>query len=332
MPAQVDSRYIRLRPWKGAVRVFSAACYEGRALLQPGRWLNPFVFGLYRVALIAPIRRPVRAPIFILGTGRSGTTILGTVLSFHREVSYLNEPKALWYMLRRDDDVIGSFGDGPGRYRLDAQDATERVIRNAQRLYGFYLALTRGRRVVDKYPEMIFRVPYLKAIFPDAKFLFLTRNGWDTGVSIERWSSGHGESGPGESFDWWGKDERKWRLLCDQIVAGDNALGPLTEDVRGLESQRDRAVVEWVATMGEGLALLDERPDDVLRVRYEALCANPRETLAEIAAFCGLADDPEWITYGASELKPVPSRAPFPMHGALRPVFDEIMTRLGYDV
>src|SRR5690606_40375856 len=49
---------------------------EGRPLTTRGRWINPLVFGLYRMAQRLPLGRPVREPAFILGMGRSGTTIL----------------------------------------------------------------------------------------------------------------------------------------------------------------------------------------------------------------------------------------------------------------
>jgi hypothetical protein len=87
-----------------------------------------------------------------------------------------------------------------------------------QRIYGAYLAATFSGRVVDKYPEMIFRAPFVNALFPDAKFLFLMRNGFDTCHSIENWSSRLGDQVNGEVHDWWGVNRRKWKLLVAQAV------------------------------------------------------------------------------------------------------------------
>ena len=36
-------------------------------------------------------------PVFIIGCGRSGTTILGETLSSHPKIKYLNERRTLWH-------------------------------------------------------------------------------------------------------------------------------------------------------------------------------------------------------------------------------------------
>ena len=96
MVAQIDSNFIRLSWKKAYTRYLSYAFYEGRPLTTKGRWINPLIFFLYRVQQYSPFVRKVKQPIFILGTGRSGTTILGVTLAMHRAVGFLNEPKALW--------------------------------------------------------------------------------------------------------------------------------------------------------------------------------------------------------------------------------------------
>ena len=40
--------------------------------------------------------RPFRRPVVILGAARSGTTLLGELLSRVPEVAYWVEPKSLW--------------------------------------------------------------------------------------------------------------------------------------------------------------------------------------------------------------------------------------------
>lgn len=46
-------------------------------------------------------------------------------------------------------------------------------------------------RVVEKYPEAIYRVPFVQAIFPDAKFILLVLNGLDVVRSVGSWSETH---------------------------------------------------------------------------------------------------------------------------------------------
>jgi hypothetical protein len=171
MVAQVDSRYFKTRPTKLASRLVSYALFEGRPVTTRGQWINPLLFAHFALEKKLPQFRKVEQPVFILGTGRSGTTILGVVLSMHREVGFLNEPKAMWHAIYPEEDVIGSYSRGPARYRLEASDADEAAKHNAHRLFGAYLASIFSPRLVDKYPELIFRVPFVREIFPDAKSL-----------------------------------------------------------------------------------------------------------------------------------------------------------------
>lgn len=307
------------------------ALFEGRALLQRGRWINPLVFAHMAAAKRLPKLKRVEKPIYIMGTGRSGTTVLGTILSFHKDVSYLNEPKGMWYAACPFEDVIGSYTDQPAKYRMDAADATPAIRRNIERLYGAYLRVTGGRRVVDK-SDWAFRVPFLLELFPDATFLITIRNGWDTCRSVERVSKEWGYTKNGVTYDWWGVNSRKWHYLIDQIVSAMPRFDGQVEDIRALDSDTDRAVVEWIAVMTEALDVAKRYPESVMLVRFEELCQEPERLLGELAEFTALPADPAFMAYGCRELNPVPARKTFDMHPILKPHFDAMMRELGYDI
>ena len=52
-----------------------------------------------RVPVLRRLRspKPLVAPVFIVGSARSGTTILGTILGCQGEVLFLNEARPIWY-------------------------------------------------------------------------------------------------------------------------------------------------------------------------------------------------------------------------------------------
>jgi len=304
MVAQIDKAYVTTRPTRLWSRLLSYALFEGRPLTTRGQWINPVLFRLFALQKRLPQMRQVKAPIFILGTGRSGTTILGVVLSVHRDVGFLNEPKAIWSTLRDDEDLIGSYHRGPARYRLSAEDASPSLIKDAHRIYGAYLRLTMTRRIVDKYPELIFRVPFVRRIFPSAKFLFLSRDGWDTCASIERWSSRLGTNIGDEIHDWWGVNRRKWNLLVDQIIPEHQDLALHAEVLRALTDQRAMAATEWIVTMREGLRLVETHPDDVMHVPYGDLCSHPEQVCTRISEFADLPVDPVFLDYAKATLSP----------------------------
>ena len=331
MIAQLDALYVRIRPWKLWSRLLGYAMFEGRPLTTRGRWINPIVFGHFAVEKRLPQLKPVERPVFILGTGRSGTTVLGMVLSMHREVGFLNEPKALWHAVHSGEDLVGSYGSDEARYRLGAKDATVEVRRNAHRLFGAYLVAAFSKRLVNKYPELIFRVPFVQAIFPDARFIFVVRNGWDTIQSVEEWQRALRQRRTDRRNDWWGVDGRKWRLLIEQVLPEHPDLAPHAGSMSDWGSQSAMAAVEWIVTMREGLSLLRQHPDVVLRVDYERLCAEPRRVLDNMAGFLGLAPgDDAFLRYGAQTLRPVQPRPPCHIPEILHDSFNQTMRLLGY--
>jgi hypothetical protein len=330
MVAQVDLAYIRQRPTKLISRLVSYVFFEGRPLTTKGQWINPLVFGLFSLAKRCPSLRKVRAPIFILGTGRSGTTVLGIVLSMHCDIGFLNEPKAIWHSIHPKEDLIGSYSREYASYRLGVDDATEIRRHEIHRIYGLYLTSIFSNRIVDKYPELIFRVPFVQSLFSDAKFIFLMRNGWDTCRSIQGWSNRLSEQMNGEVHDWWGVNRRKWKLLIEQIVPEHADLAPHQSAIAEFTKQTDMAAVEWIVTMREGLELLKKNPNDVIGIRFEDLSQQPKSILHKLSAFLDLKDDPSFMDYGEKTLHPVPDEGFFELHPLIAAPFNSTMKKLGY--
>ena len=332
MIAQINPDYIKTRPMKALTRLISYALFEGRPVTTKGRWINPLVFSILRTVSTNNSRyRSVEKPIFILGTGRSGTTILGVVLSMHKEVGYLNEPKAIWHLIHPHEDIIGNYSQSDAAYRLTAEEATDEMRHRAVQMFGAYLTATRSRRLVDKYPELIFRVDFVRALFPDARFIFLVRNGWDTCHSIATWSKRLGVETNGEKHDWWGVNDRKWQLLVEQLVKTDPLFSESADEVKHFERHLDRAAVEWIVTMREGLRLMQTSSDCILLVRFEDLTLEPDKTLTALCNFCELPTDNTFGEYARQTLHPVPARKPFDVHPKIATVFHDTMGKLGYN-
>ncbi len=333
MIAQINPNYIKTRPMKVLTRFMSYTLFEGRPVTTKGRWINPLVFSILKTVSATKNRyKSIEKPIFILGTGRSGTTILGIVLSMHREVGYLNEPKAIWHVIHPHEDLIGNYSRVPdAKYCLTAEDATDEMRQRAAQMFGAYLTVTRSKRLVDKYPELIFRVDFVRALFPDARFIFLVRNGWDTCNSIAAWSKRLGVQVNGENHDWWGVDDRKWRLIVEQLVKTDSVFAEMADEIKHFERHLDRATIEWILTMQEGLRLMQVASDYIHLVRFEDLTLEPDKTLAALCNFCELPTDNTFQEYARQTLRPVPARDPFDIHPKIAPVFHDTMAKLRYD-
>jgi len=328
MPGGIDSLYLRLRPRQAVNRLLTHVLFQGRPLTAKHRWMNPLLLRLYGVLSRLPYQTPVRDPIFIVGTGRSGTTILGQILSIHPDVCFLNEPKLLWYSVDPRDDVLGNFSEAPGTFFMTEADYSHAKYCRIKRLYSIILKLTGTTNILDKYPEMIFRVRYIRSMFPNAKFLFLVRNGWDTVGSITTWSRTHEvTTQDGRTENWWGLNNRKWTLLLDQVV---NNYPPLVHIDWQHVSDYDRAAVEWVMTMQEGLQLIDTDAE-ILLIRYEDLLNDPQKIICDIVDFCGLSYDQSTENYATEILMPqIKSPQVKSINPHLRPLFDQTMQQLGY--
>ena len=332
MIAQINSDYVKTRPIKAITRLISYALFEGRPITTKGRWINSVVFSLLKAAATSHRQfQPVHKPVFILGTGRSGTTILGIVLSMHKDVGYLNEPKAIWHLIHPNEDIIGNYSREHAKYRLNAEDMTDEMRQQAINMFGAYLSVTGAKRIVDKYPELIFRVDFVRALFPDARFIFLVRNGWDTCHSIANWSKRLGVQVNGERHDWWGVNDRKWHLLVDQLVSTADDLKDVVEDIKQCDRHLDRAAIEWVLTMHEGLNLIQNYPDCIYTVRFEELTTAPEETLLSLCEFCELSLDKTFLNYAYHTLHPVPPRVPFELNPSIAHIFHDTMAKLRYN-
>lgn len=330
MVAQIDALYAKSRPGKVPPRLISYALFEGRPLTTRGRWINPLVFAHLGLERRLPQTRKVEKPVFVVGTGRSGTTILGVVMSLHRDVGFLNEPKAMWHTIHRQEDVVGNYATGAARYRLGERDASDEVVDRAHRLFGAYLRAVGGARVLDKYPELVFRVPFVRAIFPDARFVFLVRNGSDAVHSIEGWSRRLGKRTGGDVQDWWGSNNRKWHLMVEQLVPEEGSLAGKAGEIASLTRHADMAAVEWIVTMQEGLRQVERHPDCFYLLRYEDLVRDPVHELSNLLDFCGLRQDGAVLDFAAKKLRGVPERPPPDVHPALRQPFQKTMRQLGY--
>jgi hypothetical protein len=250
------------------------------------------------------------------------------LLSLHRDVGFLNEPKAIWSLIDPCTDMNGHYVASGGVFRREATDVTPQMRERAHRLFARYLMLTGARRLLDKHSELTFRVGYLLELFPDARIIFITRNGPDACHSIAQWSERHRVRVGDRVEDWWGRGDIKWRYLREQFIEVD----PVYEEVRtltGLDPVH-KGALEWIITLREGMAQQRKYPHAVIRIAYERLVENPRDELGKLMQACELPLDPALLDHAVRHLY---RTAPKPYPRLLAPVarlFEETMALVGY--
>jgi hypothetical protein len=130
------------------------------------------------------IRRPtVPDPVFVVGCSRSGTTITYETLSAAPQfLSFGWEIPQFW------DSLYGPLNNGWESEAANARHA--RAEHRDAALRYFYQRLGPGW-VLDKTCINVMRIPYLHALFPQAKFVFIHRDGRDNVSSmIDGWHLG----------------------------------------------------------------------------------------------------------------------------------------------
>ena len=125
------------------------------------------------------------SPVFIIGCGRSGTTILGNILSCHPKIKYLNERRDIWHKSYPEFN-IWSQGVQNSKLYVDENDIVVKNHNLLQYLFFREQVLANAQILLEKLPINSFRLRFLQKSFPNAKYIYLTRNGLEVSNSIEK--------------------------------------------------------------------------------------------------------------------------------------------------
>ena len=328
MVAQIDKKYVELSKEKTIKRFFSYLLFEGRPHSTKGQWFNPVVFSVLKGLSKLTPNKPVDRPVFIVGLGRSGTTVLGLVMSMHKDLAYLNEPKAIWSLVDERTDTVDDYLIGKGEYNLTSNDVTEPIANKANTIFSNYLRFIGRSRLLDKYPEHIFRLGYLFSIFPDAKIIFISRSGNDAVASIAKWSEVNQRGNDENLEDWWGRDNAKWSYICEQLLN----QGEYKKVLNGIELDSldhvNRAALEWVVTMDRGLIALEQYNEKICHVRYEELLDRPIDFLENVFDYCEISNDPQVTEYVQEKIYKQQSKQAPTLFEPIKTLFDATNVRL----
>ncbi|MFN0132682.1 MAG: sulfotransferase family protein [Phycisphaerales bacterium] len=255
---------------------------------------------------------------FITGCGRSGTTILGQLLAQRSDVTYLNDRFDLWI-----DFPIGDIwgrsiaGLAPtARVALTAADAPPDA---RDRFLACLESHRAGRAVIiEKLAINNFRLPFLRAIVPDAPIINIVRHGIEVAFSIqERANVGR----------WYGRDDRKWSALLQH--AHDRGLGTIADRC---STPFDRGLLEWrlsVDAADEWLAA--EHPARFTRLRYEDLLDDPLRACGTLDAALSLSPSPAMRAFAREQLaRRSPPAAARAVPDSAEAIAGDTLRRLGY--
>lgn len=222
--------------------------------------------------------------MFLVGQGRSGTTLFQQMLDAHPELSMIREtffmPRLIedWRLLYRDGHLdtdaiveatrgrLDELGLEPGEAKRRMDALVEPTPASVIRAICTGPAEREGKSAWgDKTPRYVMHIPTLARTFPDARFVHLTRDGRDVWLSYR-----------------------------------DQGFGPT--DLR-------TAAYEWNRRVGTGRKAGRRLGSERYReVRYEDLIEDPERVLRSVCSFIDLPFDDAMLRHhevADSKLPPV---------------------------
>lgn len=198
-------------------------------------------------ATLAPRRSLKPAPVFVIGFPRSGTTLIEQVLAAHPALDSLDEILAV-------DRAIHELQLLGNRYPESLGTLTDAALDRAEAAYWHEVdkhhPVNAVRRIVDKYPFNLVRLPMICRLFPDAKIIMMLRHPLDCVLScyMQKFRLNKGTS--------------LWATLESTAELYRRAMG---------------AYLRHKAVLGA----------HVLEIKYEVLVSDFERTVADVLTFIG---------------------------------------------
>ena len=203
-------------------------------------------------------------PIFLIGCPRSGTTIAVDLFALHPEAANLSEAPEIW-------DPRG-YEDFEADHHWAAADVRPEDAARLHARFEYHRRWHRRPRFVNKYPRSSVRIDYIRAVFPDAVFIHVIRDGRAVAASMLQalGRRRRGQVKPDMPFT----HPLGWRELIRQDKA-------------------EQVALQWRAVVSYVLGKRAELGPAYHEIRYEELCGNPRAALGAAFRFAGLGADEE---------------------------------------
>lgn len=238
-------------------------------------------------------------PILIIGAPRAGTNMLRNVLTSLPGV-------ATWPC----DEINYIWRHGNVRYPSDEfapEMATPRVKRYIRRQFDWVSRYFKAHTVVEKTCANSLRVEFVEKIVPEARYIFIQRDGLDTvGSAMGRWKAKldipylarKARFVPAIDFPYYAS--RYFWNRVHRLLSRDKRLafwGPKLDGMDELlakHSLEEVCVLQWKRCVDATAKSFSQMPNDRwIKVGYEDFVCKPREELYRLVGFLGLEVDDE---------------------------------------
>ncbi|MFN2489863.1 MAG: sulfotransferase [Actinomycetota bacterium] len=267
-------------------------------------------------------------PVFIVSAPRSGSQLVYQILRTSKRLTSWRPSEAHEVWEAEHHPALRRWTSNV----LDESDLTPQAAARIRR--EFFLVAGADKRLLDKTPRNALRVPFVDAVFPDARYIFLQRDGRDNVNSlINAWRSPRYRTYrlpephhiPGVDQAWWkfvlypewrsdahGPLEvvcaKQWSIANSSIL---RALGHI-EDSRSVRLRYEDLIERPVHEVARILDFLELPYEAAVRARAEATATTPVNVVTP-------PERGKWRRENPTEIE------------AIEPLIAPTMAILGYD-
>jgi len=244
----------------------------------------------------------VQKPVFIVGCGRSGTTMLFDLLSKHPEFIRTNgypdgEDHGGWIehgkcvMAGIGNHHNSKFGNGINGFQyclhMTKEDVTEDIIHDMNDYYlNEILCGDINKRVLNKQPHLSNKLDYVLDIFPDAKIIHIIR---DCESMVASWKAIMDDIS--SLLVYFPKDEEFPCLWLMEKPEDATAKGLIDKHSQFYPGGGEKLFIDYWNRTNEGiLKQMAGREEQLLTVRYEDLISQPYEVVEKLIGFSELSE------------------------------------------
>lgn len=220
-------------------------------------------------------------PIFIVGCGRSGTTLLRLILNRHSNISI---PEETWYYPQLYNELIGLSKMPPDWQKYVSSKVlkynsvsfpniglNDLIPLLENETWGdwtsiiplvnrYYAKIESKKRWGDKTPGYVMHLPIIKQLFPDAKVIHMVRDGRDVIPSILKyWSVGPQTTSLMETAFYWKRHVSRGVKFGPKLF-GENYMELKYEDLVSVPEIQIQKVCDFIGESYE-VTMIDNTMD-----------------------------------------------------------------------
>lgn len=122
-----------------------------------------------------PMDAQLDRPIIVIGSPRSGTTLLGNLLGTHPLLAQVEEPRLTW-----------KYGNDDKSDMLRPEDARPEVCQHIRQTFANAVRDAGRKRLIEKTPSNALRMGFVERVLPGCLFVHTIRDGVESVLSIRR--------------------------------------------------------------------------------------------------------------------------------------------------